>query len=156
MSKAIVIIVFILAVSIIEVYSNSKPSGEIDCIPTWAIKSLDQSGFFENLSFSPQINPLVIEGDFNHDQKVDIAIVVRERGTGKKGIAIVHQGQSETQILGAGYDFGSGGKNWEWMDQWNIAKTHNNDDGIFVSKSESASALIFWDGKKYVWEQWGD
>jgi hypothetical protein len=29
-------------------------------------------------------------------------------------------------------------------------------DALLVEKSEAASALIYWDGKRYVWSQQGD
>lgn len=29
-------------------------------------------------------------------------------------------------------------------------------EGIVVAKSESASALVFWNGKRWLWKQMGD
>jgi hypothetical protein len=52
------------------------------------------------------------------------------------------------------------------MDSWEIyskdrvtkgtsaPKPHG--DALLVSKSEAASALIYWNGKRYVWLQQGD
>jgi hypothetical protein len=36
----------------------------------------------------------------------------------------------------------------------NAPKLHG--DALFVSKNETASALIYWNGKRYVWLQQGD
>ena len=68
-------------------------------------------------------------------------------------------------ILGAG----NGGDDFEWMDSWQVySKTraaraagessvpHLRGDALLVEKSEAASALIYWNGKRYVWSQQGD
>jgi hypothetical protein len=63
----------------------------------------------------------------------------------------------------------NGGDDFEWMDSWQV---HPKDrvareagepgsprvrgDTLLVSKNESASALIYWNGKRYVWLQQGD
>ena len=69
-------------------------------------------------------------------------------------------------ILGAGTAIGNGGDNFEWMDSWEIyskdrmasgtSVTKLRGDALLVSKSEAASALIYWNGKRYVWLQQGD
>jgi hypothetical protein len=69
-------------------------------------------------------------------------------------------------ILGAGNAIGNGGDDFAWMDSWEIyskdrvasetsvSKPHG--DALLVSKSEAASALIYWNGKGYAWLQQGD
>jgi lysylphosphatidylglycerol synthetase-like protein (DUF2156 family) len=55
------------------------------------------------------------------------------------------------------------------MDSWQVySKTraahaasessvpHLRGDALLVEKSEAASALIYWNGKRYVWSQQGD
>ena len=57
----------------------------------------------------------------------------------------------------------------EWMDSWQVySKTraahaagessvpHLRGDALLVEKSEASSALIYWNGKRYVWSQRGD
>ena len=64
---------------------------------------------------------------------------------------------------------GNGGDDFEWMDSWQVySKTraaraaaetsvpHLRGDALLVGKSEAASALIYWNGKRYVWSQQGD
>jgi len=63
---------------------------------------------------------------------------------------------------------GNGGDNFDWMDIWKVvpksaaakslgrAATALKGDALHVEKSESASALIYWNGAKYVWRQQGD
>jgi hypothetical protein len=100
---------------------------------------------------------------------MDTAVLVKERSSGKFGIAIVHGATGKVTILGAGIEIGNGGDNFEWMDFWQVyPKTratpasgesslpHLRGDALLVEKSEAASALIYWNGKKYVWSQQGD
>jgi hypothetical protein len=113
-----------------------------------------------------QIKPFYLRGDFNCDGKADIAVLVKQRSTGKLGIAIVNGATDKVTILGAGNAIGNGGDDFEWMDSWEIyskdrvpvgrsaPKLHG--DALLVSKSESGSALIYWNGRRYVWLQQSD
>jgi hypothetical protein len=115
------------------------------------------------------MNPSSLEGDFNGDGKKDVAVLVKERSTGKLGIAIVHGTTGRVTILGAGIGIGNGGDDFEWIDSWQVySKTrggraaaetsipHLRGDALLVEKTEAASALIYWNGKRYVWSQQGD
>jgi hypothetical protein len=115
------------------------------------------------------MNPSYLEGDFNGDGKMDVAVFVKERSTGKLGIAIVHDTTGKVTILGAGIGIGNGGDDFEWMDSWQVySKTRAaqavgetsvarlRGDALPVEKSEALSALIYWNGKRYVWSQQGD
>ena len=116
------------------------------------------------LSF--RVKPFYLRGDFNGDGKTDVAALIKQRSTGKCGIAITSGGTEKVTILGAGTSIGNGGDDFEWMDSWEICsrdrparrtsvpKLHG--DALLVSKSETASALIYWNGKRYVWLQEGD
>lgn len=113
-----------------------------------------------------QLKPFYLRGDFNGDSKADIAILVKQRSSGKLGIAIINGRTDKVTVLGAGIAIGNGGDDFEWMDSWevyskdrpargtSVPKLHG--DALLVSKSESASALIYWNGKRYVWLQQGD
>ena len=120
-----------------------------------------------DLSF--RINPSYLEGDFNGDGKMDIAVLVKERSTGKLGIAIVHGTTGKVTILRAGIGIGNGGDDFDWVDSWQVySKTrkanasgetsvpHLRGDALLVEKGEAASALIYWHGKRYVWYQQRD
>jgi len=115
------------------------------------------------------LSPFYLRGDFDGDHKIDIAVLVKQRSTGKLGIAIIHGLANKVTILGAGTAIGNGDDDFEWMDNWQIhtkdagakaagaeSLSHLRGDALLVSKSEAASALIYWNGKRYVWLQQGD
>jgi hypothetical protein len=112
------------------------------------------------------MNPFYLREDFNGDGKIDVAVLVKQRSIGKVGIAIINGASDKITILGAGTAIGNGGDNFEWMDSWEIyskdrmasgtSVTKLRGDALLVSKSETASALIYWNGKRYVWLQQGD
>jgi hypothetical protein len=110
-----------------------------------------------DLSF--RMNPFYLSGDFNGDGKIDIAVLVKQRTTGKLGIAIVHGATDKVTMRGAGVAIGNGGDDFEWMGSWRVYSKdsvareagaggvpHLHGDALLVSKSEAASALIYWNG----------
>lgn len=81
------------------------------------------------------------------------------------------------EVLGAGgaklrVGTGSDSYLWDdfdWMDEWYVERKQKvseelgsevaatmRGEGIVVAKSESASALVFWNGKRWLWKQMGD
>jgi hypothetical protein len=150
--------------------SVSSPSRvAIRDVPDAVKKALTNGSTEKKYDLSFRMNPSYLEGDFNGDGKTDVAVLVTERSTGKLGIAIVHGKTGKVKILGAGIGIGNGGDDFEWMDTWQIySKTraahadaetgvlHLLGDALLVEKSEAASALIYWDGNRYVWSQQGD
>ena len=150
--------------------SQSSPSrGAISDVPDAAKKALTNGSVGKKYDLSVHVNPSYLEGDFNGDGKTDVAVLVKERSTGKFGVAIVSGTTEKVTILGAGIGIGNGGDDFEWMDSWQVySKTRAahavsetgvprfRGDALLVEKSESASALIYWNGKRYVWSQQGD
>jgi len=150
--------------------SQSSPSrGAISDMPDAAKKALTNGSVGKEYDLSFHVNPSYLEGDFNGDGKTDVAVLVKKRSTGKVGVAIVSGTTGKVTILGAGIGIGNGGDDFEWMDSWQVySKTRAahavsetgvprfRGDALLVEKSESASALIYWNGKRYVWSQQGD
>jgi hypothetical protein len=114
------------------------------------------------------LNPFYLRGDFNGDKIADVAILVKEKQSGKIGIAIVHGASREVFFVGAGRTI-NGGDDFAWMDVWKIYQRSYvgrgpgdrnplklRGEALLVEKTESASALIYWDGKAYRWYQLGD
>jgi hypothetical protein len=142
--------------------------------PPWAVRAFEGVGV--GLSgegggrfvVTRQVNPGTLFGDFDGDGRTDVAVLVRERSSSKVGIAIARQG-GEVAILGAGTDFGNGGDDFAWLDHWftytqdvvhpgadESAPPTLRGDALWVEKSESASALIYWSGSEFRWYQQGD
>jgi len=120
-----------------------------------------------NYKISTRINPYYLQADFNGDDKVDTALLIEEKATGKVGIAFVLR--KKIVVVGAGKATGNGGDNFDWMDAWYIyekgkvqmgadenAPPKLKGDALFAMKAESASSLIYWNGKDFTWYQQGD
>jgi hypothetical protein len=151
---------------------QSKAPGEtaqLHNIPEPIQRAITNGSLAKNYDLSFRMNPFYLRGDFNGDGKIDVAVLVKQRSTGKLGIAIVHGATDKVTILGAGVGIGNGGDDFEWMDSWQVYSNgraareagetnvpHLRGDTLLVGKSEAASALIYWNGKRYVWLQEGD
>ena len=148
---------------------SSPSSGAIRDVPDAVKRALTNLSIGKEYDLSFRIDPSYLEGDFNGDGKMDVAVLVKERSTGKFGIAIVDSTTGKVTILGAGIGIGNGGDDFEWMDSWQVySKTPDahaageasvprlRGDALLVEKSEAASALIYWNGKRYLWSQQGD
>jgi hypothetical protein len=109
------------------------------------------------------LNPYFIRGLFDGDSTLDVAVQIRQRGTGKRGIAVVHGADSTVQILGAGIPFDNGGDDFRWLWVWRAEDRSYRPDIVaagrellLVEKPESAGGVIWWNGASYVWTQHGD
>src|SRR6266478_6265371 len=155
--------------------SDPEPSqapgktAQLHDIPEPIQRAITNGSLAKNYDLSFRMNPFYLGGDFNGDGKIDVAVLVKQRSTGKLGIAIVHGATDKVTILGAGVGIGNGGDDFEWMDSWQvyskegvareateISLRHLHGDALLVGESEAASALIYWNGKRYVWLQQGD
>jgi len=140
-----------------------------NAIPESAARLFKTTGLDRQYEFSSHLKPSHLSGDFDGDGKPDIAILVKQKSSGKIGIAICHSSTNKVLFVGAGTEVGNGGDNFDWMDIWNVtlkatagkkvgraAAALLRGDALHVEKSESASALIYWNGKRYAWRQQGD
>jgi hypothetical protein len=138
-------------------------------IPRWVIDLFSAKALNAQYEFASVLNPLFLTGDFNGDGKVDVAVLVKQRAAGKLGIAIFHGATHKVAFLGAGTPIGNGGDDFAWMDSWQVyskARAAHAEgetgtprlrgDAVLLSKMEAASALIYWNGKRYLWLQRGD
>ena len=138
-------------------------------IPELVQRALTNGSLAKGYDVFFDLTPSYLQGDFDGDGNIDVAVLVKQRATGKLGIAIVHGGMGKATILGAGTAIGNGGDDFAWMDSWQVyAKNraahaagetsvlHLRGDALLVSKTEAASALIYWNGERYVWLQQGD
>lgn len=143
-------------------------------IPEWVherLKKLDN-----RYLVSDYIHPQFLEADFSGDRKTDLAVLVEEKTTSKKGIAIFFRESDSVSVLGAGMDFGNGGDNFAWAAKWSVDNERtayettfnaNGDvDGgrqvrlkrpaIKIREEEGSGGLIYYDGTKFIWIQQGD
>jgi hypothetical protein len=148
--------------------SSASPEerAQSDEVPEVVRRVIATGSLTKNYDISFQVKPFYLSGDFNGDGKPDVAVLVKQRSTEKFGIAIIHGATDKITILGAGTAIGNGGDDFQWMDSWEIyskdrvsSETNTpklRGDALLVSKSEAASALIYWNGRRYVWSQEGD
>lgn len=142
---------------------------QIPEIPEAVQKAITRGALSKDYELAFRLNPFYLRGDFNGDGKIDVVVLVKQRPTGKLGIAVIDDVNNKVRILGAGTPIGNGGDDFEWMDTWQVYSKiraahaagetgvpHLRSDALLVSKSEAASALIYWNGKRYVWLQQGD
>jgi hypothetical protein len=138
-------------------------------IPEVIQRAITNGPLAKKYELSFHLKPFYLRGDFNGDGKIDVAVLVKQRATGKVGIAIIDEATNNVTILGAGVSIGNGGDDFEWMDSWQVYTKERarhaagetgvsrlRGDALLVSRSEAASALIYWNGKRYVWLQQGD
>jgi hypothetical protein len=135
-------------------------------IPEVIDKAIANESLAKKYELSYRISPSYLRGDFDGDTKIDVAVLVKERSSGKIGIAIIKGVSDKVTVLGAGTAIGNGGDDFDWMDSWEIYFKDRiasetivpkpRGDALLVSKREAASALIYWNGKRYVWRQQGD
>ena len=140
---------------------------EEQSLPSWVRDALAASA--KEMVPCPCLNPFYQRADFDGDGRADYAVLVRHARTGRRGIAFVHQASAAVYVVGAGTPIGNGGDDLSWMDAWRVfergpvsrgaaggAPPALRGDGLRVEKTESAGAVLWWDGRGYRWSQQGD
>jgi len=149
--------------------ANDLSSAQLSSLPSWAIESFDRAGLNAKYAFSTRVNPFYQRADFDGDGKMDLAILVSERATGKVGIAFIMRSRPTWWVVGAGNPVGDHGDDFTWVDAWSVYERGPVEQGagdgrppklkgeaLLVEKTEAASALLWWDGKGISWYQQGD
>lgn len=164
--------ILILKLSVVYCQSENLPAWFSDCF-----KKKELNKKFNLASF---LSPIYLKEDFNGDKIQDIAVLITEKATKKKGILLIHGKSYEHFIFGAGQTFGNGGNDFKWADQWILYKkkkateTQFNKEsgdiigekeitlqrpGILIENYEDGAALaggiIYWNNYKYIWIQQG-
>lgn len=164
-ARACLALVFIAATA-----QAGEPSWEQrQSVPRWAAASLESEAFSLKYVLSTRLNPFLVQGDFNGDGRIDLAVLVEHKETGAAGIAIVHAGAAGPLVVGAGTPLGAGGRDFSWMNAWQVysrGTVHQGavsdpppelrGDALLVKKLEASSGIIYWDGSSYRWYQQGD
>src|SRR5689334_8191252 len=71
---------------------------ELQNLPSWASPIFSEQRFASTYALSARINPYFLQGDFNGDGRLDVAVLVQQKRTMQYGIAILHAG-SMTPIV---------------------------------------------------------
>jgi hypothetical protein len=139
---------------------------------------LDKSKLFDYYKLSDEVNPFYLRGDLDGDGKPDYAILVTAKGSDKRFVLISRSGTKNLEIL-AGRDTStvfdpehlvSFKENFNWMDAWQITERQELDtnelnertpspmkgEGVIAERTEAATVLIYWTGKRYHWYQVAD
>lgn len=133
-------------------------------VPSEVSKCLKSLG--SGYAISGKINPFYLRGDFDGDGKPDYAVLVRNGD--QQGVVLCLTGAPKPTLLGAGAAFNKM-KDLNF-NAWQVhPKAHRVERGVEESKppvllgdaillewEESASAIVYWNGKRFVWYQQGD
>ncbi len=150
-------------------------------LPNWFSDIFKSKGLDKKYVIATFLKPFYLQADFNGDATQDIAILVLDKATRKKGILLIHGKTNEQFVFGAGTAFDKGGKDFKWANKWKLytKKTafeiqfdEESGDiiggkeiklarpGILIEDYEDGAALaggiIYWNGNKYVWIHEGE
>lgn len=147
--------------------------------PPWNVPerlrpAIEGPSFKTTFDVGTWLNPFYLRGDFDGDGSPDYAVLAIHRSDGKKGIAIWLSRKRDPRptMIGAGTKSRAGGAvsdDWEFFDAWQVYGKRTVSKGagegkpprligeaILIEKTESASGLLYWDGKQFRWYQQGD
>jgi hypothetical protein len=155
----------------VSAFGSELTFAQSDSLPPEVHHLFSSTGLGKKYVLSSRLNPFYVQGDFNGDSRLDTAVLIQSRVSNMSGIAIFHAGGNEVFILGAGTRIAGAGENetFDWMDAWYTYRKQEvkrgadenkppvlRGDALYVEKTESASAIIYWDGSMYRWYQQGD
>jgi hypothetical protein len=164
--EALRVIILVLSVTFVCFGQSVQPEN----IPDEIEMQLQTGPFEKSYSLSGRINPFYLRGDFDGDGKPDYAFAITSKTDQARGIAIWLSSQKKILVLGAGNPFRYGVVTKDLaFDVWQVYGKRPVEQGataevapkligeaILVGKSESASGLIYWNGKSFAWYQQGD
>lgn len=136
-------------------------------LPTWFNDSglLVDGVFYQNYSIDFRLNPNFLEADFNGDERLDLAIPIKNNRSGKVGFAIIHRNSNEVFIIGAGTEIKHGlGDDMSYIDEWKVNTERINEPGIQggpalilnrpslqITKFEVGGGQVYWNGEEYIY-----
>ncbi|MDR5727554.1 MAG: hypothetical protein RB191_09020 [Terriglobia bacterium] len=166
--------IFVAVLVIFAFFSSRSWSQdvEIENVPDEVLEAVELGQFAQTYSIDGSMNPFYLRGDFDGDGKADYAIRIKSKATQESGIAIWLSSLHKLIVLGAGIQFKVSGfvnTNLDFLNTWEVygkrpvergvesgPPPHLIGEAILAGKRESASGLIYWNGKSFVWYQQGD
>jgi hypothetical protein len=146
--------------------------------PSWLKASMKKKGLDAQYELSSFLKPAFLQDDFTGDGVKDIAVLVVEKTTQKKGILLLPGRSSKHYVFGAGASFGNGSDDFAWADTWSVYKEKSayatqfdkksgdvkggkqvqiSRHCIYIASREDATGgLIYWTGTKYRWIHQGE
>ena len=137
------------------------PQSEPVELPKWTWPVLEDQDFKEKFAFNVRINPFYLQADFDKDGFLDIAILIKERKSGKAGLVILRNGENQLSFFGAGQNTRFGGENWYWLRTWKTETILPGGAGVqpagaililFPQNKQQPSPWIFWNGVSWQYK----
>lgn len=150
-------------------------------LPTWFSGAFNSKGLNKKYDIASFLKPSHLKADLNGDSTQDIAVLVVEKATKRKGILLIHGKTNEHFVFGAGTPFDNDDKDFKWADKWKLytqktaletqfdKKTGDilggkevklSKPGIliedYVDGHAYAGGIIYYNGKKYIWIHQGE
>lgn len=153
-------------------------------LPVWFLNSFKTLHLNENYELKPWIKPAFLRADFNGDGNNDIAALIINRKTHKKGIVLITGLNHQYVIWGAGMPVGEkgldGSDNFKWMQGWKVYHNHTAEETTFNKDGDITGAttrrlknvgislwqlmdgeplaggIISWNGRKWTWTHQGE
>lgn len=133
-------------------------------VPTEVSQCVKRLG--SGYTISGKINPFYLRGDFDGSGRAGYAVLVRNGD--QQGVMLCRSGMAKPVVLGAGTEFNRM-KDLNF-NAWQVhSKGHQVErgvgegkpptllgDAILLEWEESASAILYWNGRRFAWYQQGD
>jgi len=94
--------------------------GQPSPLPNWASDSLKSKALDKRYAVDTRFSPSFLQADLDGDGYTDLAALIVEKATGKKGIIVILGKFREYYVLGAGNILGNGGDDFKWMGRQKI------------------------------------
>jgi hypothetical protein len=170
--KSFLALIFTFTVTVS--YSQTKT------LPSWYSQACKSKALDKKYDLASFLKPSFIQADFNGDGTPDVAALVLETKTKKRGILLIHNNTLDYFVFGAGISFDNS-DNFDWAEKWLLytekiafetqfdkktgdilggKKVKLARPGILIWDYEDGSpyagGIIYWNGKKYIWIHQGE
>ncbi|WP_428328938.1 hypothetical protein [Mucilaginibacter sp.] len=152
-------------------------------LPAWITTAFRSNKLDSKFELKENLKPAYLKADFNGDGVNDIAVMVKDKKSGKLGILLMLGNNKRYEVFGAGNKLGKAGfdatDDLKWVQGWEIynkpiAYETKFDNGDIIGSTKRkltnkainiwsvedgeplAGELITWNGKEYTWIHQGE